>query len=101
MRVLPQPTLEQLRIEAVLQALADPVRLRMVAELAASAGPIPCGGFAVEVGKSTVTHHVRTLREAGVIETRQVGTARASTLRVADLDARFPGLLGGVLSGVD
>ena len=100
-KVLPQPTRDEIRLEAVLQALADPVRLRMVAELATSNGPIPCGGFDVEVGKSTVTHHVRTLREAGVIEVRQIGTARASTLRTEDLDARFPGLLKGVLSGVD
>ncbi|TDQ05895.1 ArsR/SmtB family transcription factor [Labedaea rhizosphaerae] len=100
-KVLPQPTRDEIRVETVLQALADPVRLRMVAELANSAEPIPCGHFDVEVGKSTVTHHVRTLREAGVIEVRQVGTARASTLRKDDLDARFPGLLTGVLSGVD
>ena len=100
-KVLPQPAREEIRVDAVLQALADPVRLRMVAELAVSEHPIPCGAFDVEVGKSTVTHHVRTLREAGVIEVRQVGTARASTLRRADLDARFPGLLGGVLSGLD
>lgn len=100
-KVLPQPAREEIRVEAVLQALADPVRLRMVAELAASQSPIPCGHFDVEVGKSTVTHHVRTLREAGVIEVRQVGTARASTLRKDDLDARFPGLITGVLSGVD
>ena len=100
-KLLPQPTREEIRVEAVLQALADPVRLRMVAALAASTSPIPCSRFDVEVGKSTVTHHVRTLREAGVIEVRQVGTARASTLRRDDLDARFPGLLAGVLSGVD
>jgi DNA-binding transcriptional ArsR family regulator len=99
--VLPQPARDELKVETVLQALADPVRLRMVAMLAASDRPIPCGHFDVEVGKSTVTHHVRTLREAGVIEVRQMGTARASTLRRDDLDARFPGLLGGVLSGVD
>jgi DNA-binding transcriptional ArsR family regulator len=100
-KALPQPTRDDIRVEAVLQALADPVRLRMVAELAGSEHPIPCGGFDVEVGKSTVTHHVRTLREAGVIEVRQVGTARASTLRREDLDERFPGLLSGVLSGLD
>ena len=100
-KVLPQPERDEIQIEAVLQALADRVRLRMIAELATSNGPIPCGGFAVDVGKSTITHHVRTLREAGVIEVRQIGTARASTLRTEDLDARFPGLLAGVLSGVD
>lgn len=100
-KVLPQPTRDELRVEAVLQALADPVRLRMVAELAASDAPIPCGTFHVDVAKSTITHHVRTLREAGVIEVRQLGTARASTLRADDLNARFPGLLGGVLSGLD
>jgi hypothetical protein len=37
------------------------------------------------------------LREAGVIEQRQLGTSRLNSLRRDDLDARFPGLLDAVL----
>jgi DNA-binding transcriptional ArsR family regulator len=51
------------------------------------------------VTKSTLTHHFRVLREAGVIEQREEGTARLNSLRREDLDARFPGLLDAVLAG--
>jgi DNA-binding transcriptional ArsR family regulator len=52
------------------------------------------------VTKSTLTHHFRVLREAGVIEQREEGTARLNSLRRDDLDRRFPGLLDAILAGV-
>ena len=67
-------------------------------ELAASDAPRACGSFALEIGKSTRTHHFRVLREAGMIEQWREGTARLSTLRRDDLEQRFPGLLDAVLS---
>jgi DNA-binding transcriptional ArsR family regulator len=42
---------------------------------------------------STLTHHFRVLRVAGVIRQREDGNRRWTTLRSADLEARFPGLL--------
>ena len=95
---LPQPTREEIRIDAVLHALADPVRLQIVRALAAAPAGVACGELALEVGKSTRTHHLRILREAGVTSTRAEGTRRVSTLRRADLDVLFPGLLAGVLA---
>jgi DNA-binding transcriptional ArsR family regulator len=69
-----------------------------VRALAASEEPIACGNFALDVSKSTRTHHFRVLREAGIIEQRRQGTCKLSTLRRADLDARFPGLLDAILA---
>ncbi|WP_223198530.1 ArsR/SmtB family transcription factor [Solihabitans fulvus] len=97
---LPHPDRSEIRIEAVLHALADPMRLQMVRELAEVGKPIPCGSIALPVTKSTRTHHIRTLREAGVIRVDPEGTYRMTTLRRDDLDALFPGLLGGVLAGL-
>jgi DNA-binding transcriptional ArsR family regulator len=91
------PPREQLELAAVLHALSDPMRLRIVAALAAG-DERTCGAFALPVTKSTCTHHFKVLREAGVIQQRQEGTARLNTLRRDDLDARFPGLLGTVLA---
>ena len=84
-------------ISAVLHALSDPQRLRMVAELATSEEPRPCGSFAPGITKSTRTHHFRVLREAGLIEQYREGTSKLSTLRREDLEARFPGLLDACL----
>ena len=50
------------------------------------------------VTKSTRTHRLRILRVAGVISMRAEATRRITTLRRGDLDARYPGLLDGVLS---
>jgi DNA-binding transcriptional ArsR family regulator len=93
---IPHPEREQLELAAVLHALSDPVRLEIVAGLAAGEERT-CGSFDVTVTKSTCTHHFRVLREAGLIRQRQQGTMRLNTLRRDDLEARFPGLLGTVL----
>src|SRR6185312_15395360 len=95
------PALEELELGAVLHALSDPVRLRIVAKLAHSEGDHTCGSFALPVTKSTCTHHFKVLREAGVIQQRPQGTTRLNRLRLADLDSRFPGLLDCVLKAAE
>jgi DNA-binding transcriptional ArsR family regulator len=91
------PTREELELGAVLHALSDPVRLRIVAELSRSESEYTCGSFALPVTKSTCTHHFKVLREAGVIHQRPQGTTRLNRLRREDLEARFPGLLATIL----
>ncbi|MFW6694970.1 ArsR family transcriptional regulator [Streptomyces sp. MAR4 CNX-425] len=92
---LPEPTRAELRLETVLAALSDPLRLHVVRKLLLEAERIdhPCGWFGIDRPKSSLTHHFRTLREAGLIRQRQYGLSRGNQLRVADLEARFPGLL--------
>ena len=95
---LEHPDREALELTAVLHALSDPGRLRIVQILAADSGPRPCGSFGLDVTKSTMTHHFRVLREAGVIRQWREGTCKLSALRRDDLEARFPGLLDAVLA---
>jgi DNA-binding transcriptional ArsR family regulator len=92
----PEPA--QIELAAVLHALSDPVRLRIVAGLAAGEERT-CKSFDLPVVKSTCTHHFRVLREAGVIYQRLDGTTKLNSLRRVDLDARFPGLLAAILAG--
>jgi DNA-binding transcriptional ArsR family regulator len=92
------PPREELELGAVLHALSDPQRLAVVRRLADGAEPCACGSFGLDLSKSTLTHHFRVLREAGVIRQEPTGTAKLNTLRRADLDARFPGLLDAVLA---
>ena len=91
------PDREQIDLSAVLHALSDPQRRGIVAELAASDVPRPCGSFAPSISKSTRTHHFRVLREAGLVEQWKEGTSKMSRLRRDDIDAMFPGLLDSVL----
>ncbi|PFG47512.1 ArsR family transcriptional regulator [Amycolatopsis sulphurea] len=92
------PGRDEMTVEAVLRALADPVRLAMVRQLAGADRELPCRAFNVPVTKSTLTHHLAILRQAGVVAGRQDGTTRFNSLRRNDLDALFPGLLDGVLA---
>ncbi len=98
---LTHPETDEIEIGAVLHALSDPVRLSMVAWIAADeAGEAPsCSAFDAKVTKSTCTHHFRVLREAGVIRQHKQGTRKLNSLRREDLEARFPGLLDSVLAG--
>ncbi|AWT41659.1 MULTISPECIES: ArsR/SmtB family transcription factor [Streptomyces] len=96
-RVLPHPAREEIRLEAVLHALSDPMRLRIVRDLARDEDELSCSYFDLPVTKSTTTHHFRVLREAGVIRQVYRGTAKMNGLRRDDLDALFPGLLDALL----
>ena len=97
-RELPHPACEEIRLEGVLHALSDPVRLGIVHELAAEGVALACSHFDVPVSKSTTTHHFRVLRESGVIRQTYEGTAKLNALRRDDLDDLFPGLLDALLA---
>lgn len=92
---LPEPNIQSLRLEDILGALSDPLRLTIVRKLMleAQAYDHACGWFGFDRPKSSLTHHFKALREAGVIRQRQYGVERRSRLRMEDLDERFPGLL--------
>src|SRR5437016_8336616 len=91
------PKRNEIELGAVLHALSDSVRLRIVGALAEGDSELTCGSFEVPVTKSTCTHHFRILREAGVIHQRNEGATRLNMLRRDDLEARFPRLLETVL----
>ena len=99
MERLVHPNLADVSLSAALHALSDPVRLAMVAKLACAsdlncsmASPCPT------IPKSTVSNHFRILRGAGLVETKAAGREMISTLRRAQFDARFPGLLDSILA---
>jgi DNA-binding transcriptional ArsR family regulator len=94
---LEAPAVEELDLVEVLQALGDPVRLQIVHILEQADGAIACNEMGLPVAKSTGSHHLKVLREAGVIRGRVDGTRKFYTLRRDDLEARFPGLLDSVL----
>ncbi len=84
----------------VLEALANPVRLRVVRALS-EAGELTCGEILPDLSKSTASHHWKVLRECGVVEQRREGRHLHMWLRRDDLDGRFPGLLDAVLDGIE
>ena len=96
------PELATVDVLTVLQALSDPVRLEIVRQLAGSDETgLMCGQIVLRVSKSTGSHHLKTLHLAGVTAERQQGVCKYISLRRAELDARFPGLLDSVLKAAD
>lgn len=91
---LPHPAIEDVDLSTVLAALADPMRRRVVLELAQNPDVERlCASFDLPVAKSTRTHHWRVLREAGLVWQRDAGNRLVMRLRHDDLQQRFPGLL--------
>ncbi len=94
------PGTAQITLAGVLGALADPVRLRLVKRLLAKRhGCLSCTEAAVgaELPKSTLSHHFRVLREAGVIHTEKSGVENRNRVRWEELNERFPGLLAAIM----
>ena len=94
------PDLDSVSLAAALHALADPVRLGMVARLA-DGEPLNCGASACpdhELPRSTLSNHLAVLRLAGLVRTCAIGREKVNTLRRAEFERRFPGLLDAVLS---
>lgn len=94
-----QPPRSEIKLPVVLYALGDPLRLEIVRQLDRG-GEKACGTFLLDMPKSSLSHHFRVLREAGIVATRPDGTALINWLRTDDLEALFPGLLPSVLKGI-
>ncbi len=94
MKTFSHPNLESVSLASVMQALADPCRLKIVLALKETQGKeFACKDFQLDISKATASHHFETLRNAGIIQTRSEGVKCLSSLREDELNKRFPGLL--------
>jgi ArsR family transcriptional regulator len=88
---LSQPQAEQ--IAPLLKALADPVRLRLMSLVASHAGGEACIcdlNPAFELSQPTISHHLKVLHEAGLLDRDKRGVwvyYRARTEALASLAA--------------
>jgi DNA-binding transcriptional ArsR family regulator len=97
------PAIEDVTLEAVLYALADPARLEIVKKLA---GGGACGmncqtAAPALMPKSTQSHHFQILREAGLIRSERRGTEVVNSIRCAEVEKRFPGVISAILKASD
>ena len=101
MRQLQHPAVAEVTVEGILHALSDPVRADIYARIRASTEPLCCASFQDcpvrgLLPKSTLSQHFRVLREAGLIHSERSGVELRNTSRHAELEQRFPGLLGAL-----
>jgi DNA-binding transcriptional ArsR family regulator len=90
-------TTGSITLPGVLAALSDTTRLGLVRVLA-DGHERAWGDLRVPVAKSTLSHHLKVLRNAGVTATRKEGTRCFVRLRAAELERALPGLLDSVLA---
>ena len=93
-REIRHPASSELDLANILRTVGDPVRLAIVQMLADDRErTCTAVGDALEIPASTLSYHLRLLREAGVTRTRAEGTGRHVSLRRDDLEEVYPGLL--------
>lgn len=81
-------------IAPMFKALGDPVRLRLVSLIAAQREACVCDlTTAFELSPPTISHHLKVLREAGLVESQRRGTWVYYWIRPEAL-ARLSALLG-------
>jgi DNA-binding transcriptional ArsR family regulator len=102
MRPLFHPSIEDVTVEAILHALSDPVRVAIFAGIAGSSCSQTCSDFLnvseKAIPKSTLSHHFKALREAGLIRGERHGVEMRNTSRCAEIDQRFPGLIPAIVN---
>ncbi len=101
MRPLVHPAIEDITVEGILHALADPVRVTIFVNIASSGCSQNCSSF-LEINeqtipKSTLSQHFRALREAGLIRSERRGVELQNTSRCAEIEHRFKGLIGAIV----
>ena len=105
MRPLVHPSIEDVSVEAILHALADPVRVAIYARIIRSQSRQSCSALmtvtAVDVPKSTLSQHFKVLREAGLIRSERQGVEIQNASRSAEVESRFPGLIPVVMSAYE
>jgi DNA-binding transcriptional ArsR family regulator len=97
MRSIKHPRLDQIELTDVMHALSDPARIAIVRSLAAARRPLTCHEITGDRPKSSMSHHFKILREAGLLDTQVQGKEHHNQLRTGELETKFPGLLKAVL----
>jgi DNA-binding transcriptional ArsR family regulator len=105
MRPLVHPSIEDVTVEGIMHALSDPVRVAIFRDIAMSECSQNCSAFShviqKDIPKSTLSQHFKALREAGLIRGERVGVEMQNTSRCAEIDQRFPGLIGAIVKAHD
>jgi ArsR family transcriptional regulator, arsenate/arsenite/antimonite-responsive transcriptional repressor len=81
---------------AMLKALADPRRFELLERIAQAGCPLGCANAraAMPISAATLSHHIKELETAGLIDVRREGKFGFMTLKPGVLEALAGGLLG-------
>jgi ArsR family transcriptional regulator len=94
-RTAKSPRLTRAQRTAILKALADPKRFELLERIARAQCPMGCGEAcaALTISPATLSHHIKELETAGLIEIRREGKFAFLSLKPAVLAALAAGLV--------
>ena len=102
MRPLFHPSVDDVKVESILHALSDPVRVSIYADIVGSECSQNCSSFLKvsekTIPKSTLSQHFKALREAGLIRSERRGVEMHNSSRCAEIEKRFPGLIMAIVN---
>lgn len=102
MRPLFHPSIQDVRLEAILHALSDPVRVQIFIDIAGADCAQTCQAFSSvgdrTIPKSSLSQHFKVLREAGLIHSERQGVEMLNTSRCEEVNTRFPGLISAIIN---
>jgi ArsR family transcriptional regulator len=77
------------QFQQVAKALADPQRFAILERIAAARGELPCKTIVQElpISQATVSHHLKELSDAGLIDLRREAQCAYLSLRKPTLEA--------------
>ena len=77
------------QFQQVARALADPQRFAILERVAAAKGELPCKTIVQEfpICQATISHHIKELAEAGLIELRREAQSAFLSLRKPTIEA--------------
>lgn len=89
------PRLTRVRRMIILKALADPRRFELLERIARAQCPLACSEAlsALAISPATLSHHIKELETAGLINVRREGKFAYLTLRPGVLESLAAGLV--------
>ncbi len=94
------PNIEEVDLVDIMYALSDPTRLEIIRSLAEAGREMTCGELIFNRPKSSMSHHFKILRGAGLVRTVIKGTEHLNSLRLSEIEEKFPAVLGSILDAL-
>lgn len=105
MRKIIHPALEDITLDGLFHALGSDARLRIVANLYRAGDRCLICAESMQgidnLPQSTTSHHFRVLREGGLVHSERKGKECYNSLRIAELESKFPGVMRIILEAID
>ena len=104
MRPLFHPPIDTITVEGIMHALSDPVRVGIYTKIVGEGAPQGCsallgtGTCGKPLPKSTLSQHLKVLREAGLVRGERRGKEMHNTSRCGEIETEFPGLIRSIVN---